>query len=766
MLLDDGTTVKNLVVDDGIVSGTTLLDRYEIVELVGKGGMGTVYKARHTLIDNFVAIKVMHPHLLNDAGSQERFKAEAKAAIGLRHERLMAVTDFGSTPAGHPLIVMEFVDGKGLDQILDEQKYLSVEEFFEIFAQVCDGLAYVHEKGVVHRDIKPSNIMLTKSTDDSSATKWLVHIVDFGIAKVLPGGKGAVQHLTQTGEIFGSPLYMSPEQCKGREVDARSDIYSLGCVMFEALTGSPPHQGESAIETLMLHVNQRAPKLTDRRASIGDVEELEKIVAAALSVVPESRYQTINHLKKDLVQRKFTGPLPAGSSESCPVPYVPSAQSAGSGRSLKSAVLSTVLIIVAAAITVWLANAFRITQPRVVIAGSTSEQKLHDAELNFQLAQDKMARGFIAEAADYSQRALDLRLKDAPDTLWLADSMNQRADIALQDAQHEALLLRTSRTQDGADSTYAAGRQKRVADDYSNAESLLKRAIAIADARTVGAGKGIEPVRFRNTLVTVYLDQKKFQEAESTLNEMLQLFTGHQETAKSDPESAERAYHDLYDGQYERLYWATNREMDAAKIRLAHMPKDEKYDPAAPIEDASHPFTGVWKSGTFSLDLKQDGNLLSGENTIKSAGFDKDGEQINVVKGSVDGMVAHLSCVGNADTGQRIDAVAVRVANVLVFHLVQQTNNTAGDNYVPDNAVMSASSAESAKDSTKESVKESAKDSAKESTKETLPVAPNAIETKPGTEYEQASEKRRQDKKDGDDSESHDAQLNTPRGTI
>jgi len=689
-VLDDSTTRKNPVLDNGIAPGTILSDRYEIVELVGQGGMGTVYKARHLLIGNYVAIKVMHPHLLSDAASQERFKSEAKAAMSLRHERLMAVSDYGVTPSGQPFIVMEFVQGKGLDALLDEQKYLSHEEFFEIFAQVCDGLSHVHERGIVHRDIKPSNIMLTRTNQN----KWLVQIVDFGIAKVLPTGEGAVQHLTQTGEIFGSPLYMSPEQCKGKDVDARADIYSLGCVMFETLTGSPPHQGESAIETLMLHVNERAPKLSDRRADIGESAELEKIVAGALANAPESRYQTMSHLKNDLLQRKFTGPLvkelPIKDGKSSDLSAIApvSRPPATAMQTFKNTFLSPLLIIAAAAVTVWLVNNFGITQPRVVITGNTSAQNLREAELEFQLAKDKMAQGFIAEAADYSQKALDLRAKDAPATLLLAESMNQRADIALRDAEHESLLLKGHETGSATDSQ-AVNRKKRIAADYASAESLLKEAVKIADSNTSGADKAVAPVRVRSTLVTAYLDQGKYQDAEATLNEISQLFLGHQQPDKADPDAVQRTFHELFDSQYERLFWGTNREIDAAKIRLAHRTNKDLYDPTAPIDDSVHPFSGVWSTGNFSLDLKQEGRTVSGENEIRSLGFDKDQEHTSAVSGSVDGNVAHLTC--SLVKGRQISAVAVRLGNVLVFHLLH-SDSAPEEAYVPENAILSSAS--------------------------------------------------------------------------
>lgn len=690
----DALYQESTVKVDGIAPGTILSERYEVLELLGKGGMGTVYKARHTLIGNSVAVKVMHPHLVKDAASQERFKAEAKAAISLRHERLMAVSDYGVTPSGQPFIVMEFVQGVGLDGLLEEQKFLSTEEFYEIFLQVCDGLAHVHEKGVVHRDIKPSNIMLSKTHHD----KWMVHIVDFGIAKVLPSGEGAVQHLTQTGEIFGSPLYMSPEQCKGRDVDARSDIYSLGCVMFEALTGEPPHKGGSAIETLMFHVNQKAPKLVERRSDIGECSELEKIVAAALEASPDLRYQTIGKLKADLDQRRFscTGAAPGASgalSSSSSSSYSANQASLSPLQNFKKTFLSPLIIVAAAALTVWLINFAGITQPRVAIVSGATDPSLRAAELAFELAKDKDAQGFALEAAEHSQSALDLRLKFAPNTLPLAESMNQRAEIAMHDAHHESLMLQEQDIVPPNEKL--ADRKKKIVDDYASAETLLKNAIAIADAQTKGAEKAVAPVRFRDNLATAYLDQGKWKEAEATLGELSQIFLANQLPEKDDPDSIQRTFHNLFDERYERLYWGTNREVEAAKLRIAHhRTEGNKHDDAAPIANPSQPFTGAWYAGTFALNLKQDGNRVSGENEITNFGLQQDSERKNKVSGTVDGNVARLTCSSVISKNQQIDAVAVRIGNVLVLHV---TNSTKGldDSYVPDNAIMDPTPAQS-----------------------------------------------------------------------
>lgn len=690
-----------IVETDGITPGTILCDRYEIIESLGSGGMGAVYKARQTLIDSIVAIKVLHSHLLKDTASQERFKSEAKAAINLRHERLMAVSDYGVAPSGQPFIVMQYVDGVSLDDWLERQGKRSLEEFFDIFTQVCQGLAHAHKHGVVHRDVKPGNIMLSKNSDG----KWDVHIVDFGIAKVLPSGRGAVQHLTQTGEIFGSPLYMSPEQCKGREVDARSDIYSLGCVMFECLTGSPPHQGESAIETLMLHVNSRAPKLSERGVTLKECAALEHIVAAALDPNPEHRYQTAKQLQADLEARKFTlsnGVTKVlGHGDACSngvLGNAAGAESADGGiqnsrassgglkpRDYVKFYLSPLIIAAAAAATVWAVNHFNIKQPTPAIVSSGTEPGLREAELEFQLARDKAAQGFTQEASEYSQKALEARKALMPNSLSLAESMNQRAEIAIKDAQHEASLLESNDSY--KNEKQLAGRKQRIAEDYVLAEDLLKSAIAVVDEKTTGVEKSDLPVRYRNNLTTAYLDQAKYADAERLLNEMSQLYVGHQPPEKADPKTADKAFHDLVDSQYERLFWATNREVEAAKTQLAHRGSEVKLDETATVNNAA-PFSGTFTNGFLTLNLNQDSTTLSGDTTSRPS-VDPPTPR-NSISGRVDGIVSHFTCVSGSNKSSRVKVSAVRINNCLVLH-VTDSKGGLDEAYIPDDAILTQS---------------------------------------------------------------------------
>ena len=276
-------------------AGDRLSEKYEFLEPVGAGGMGIIYKAKHLALNRIVAIKLLHPYLLN-AETILRFQREARTASKLRHANLIEVQDVGSTDDGQPFMVMDFVSGKSLSEAVKENGRLSVEETVNIFLQLCSGLAYAHKQNILHRDLKPSNVMLVKDEYGHVTAR----ILDFGIAKILEDEDKQGMTLTKTGDVFGSPLYMSPEQGAGGKLDQRSDCYSLGCMLFECLTGTTPFIGKSIIETLMLHAQQKAPSLKEATLGLEFPEALEKIVEKLLRKNPAERYQSVLEVKEDL----------------------------------------------------------------------------------------------------------------------------------------------------------------------------------------------------------------------------------------------------------------------------------------------------------------------------------------------------------------------------------------------------------------------------------------------------------------------------------
>src|SRR5438105_14676939 len=237
-----------------MVVGEIVAGRYELEELVGSGGMSSVFKARDTLLERRVALKVLHPHFTDDDQYVERFRREARAVASLSHPNIVTILDRGEDE-GRQFIVFELVEGRTLKEVLDEEGRLPVARALEIAIQVARGLAFAHEHGLVHRDVKPQNVILN---GDGRAK-----VTDFGIARSLE-----VQGMTQTGTVLGTSNYIAPEQAQGGTVDGATDVYSLGVVLFELLTGEVPFPGESFVAVAMQHVSEPPPSLLDVRPDV------------------------------------------------------------------------------------------------------------------------------------------------------------------------------------------------------------------------------------------------------------------------------------------------------------------------------------------------------------------------------------------------------------------------------------------------------------------------------------------------------------------
>lgn len=305
----DDVEAKNLFARTGITLGETLDGRYQVVEILGRGGMGTVFRAINLSLNKPVAVKALHMSL--DQFAELRFKQEIKAMSMLSHPHLISVLDAGTTPGGTPYFVMEFLDGPALGDLLKTQGVLPDVRAIRMFIQMADALAYAHEQGIIHRDLKPNNVVVL-----SNRGKDFIKLVDLGIAKLLTPGDQ--QGLTVTGEIFGSPIYMSPEQCSARDVDARSDVYSLGCLMFETICGEPPIKGGSALETFNLHMTAEAPLLSavPGMHMTPTLKALEPVIARCVKIRPEDRIQTMAELAEALERIDRLGGAAGQSSDS------------------------------------------------------------------------------------------------------------------------------------------------------------------------------------------------------------------------------------------------------------------------------------------------------------------------------------------------------------------------------------------------------------------------------------------------------------------
>lgn len=279
------------------LTGLTIEGRYHVQEIVGRGGMSTVYRVKHVHLDKIFALKVMEGAVI-EAETVQRFKLEAKASSMLNHPNIIHVQDFGIAPDGRPYMVMDYLEGRSLSDLIRKEREIDISRLIRIFVQICNALSHAHELGIVHRDIKSSNVVLI--TDDSGNEKAVV--VDFGIAKILTGSSAGNQNLTQTGEVFGTPLYMSPEQCLGQPVDSRTDIYALGCVMYEMLTGRTPFQGDNPYQTFHKQIKEAPPPFPDRLRSTPKGRQMEAIVLKALAKSPQNRHKFVLELASELMR--------------------------------------------------------------------------------------------------------------------------------------------------------------------------------------------------------------------------------------------------------------------------------------------------------------------------------------------------------------------------------------------------------------------------------------------------------------------------------
>lgn len=272
--------------------GSVFQGKYEILGKIGAGGMGQVYKARDLTLNRTVAIKFLAQPAVANEKVALRFQQEARAAGSLTHGGIVAVHEFGLSSEGQLFLVMDFVDGVPLSAVIAQSGKLPVDWSMDITLKVADALAYAHERGVVHRDLKPANIMLVNNGRD-------VKIVDFGIAKIMTDEGSA---LTQTGEVFGTPFYMSPEQCAGTKVDHRTDIYSLACVLYETLVGQPPHKGDSALATALMHLKEEPLPVLAVRPGLQCPEALQVVLDKAMAKDVSARYNSISEFRSDLEQ--------------------------------------------------------------------------------------------------------------------------------------------------------------------------------------------------------------------------------------------------------------------------------------------------------------------------------------------------------------------------------------------------------------------------------------------------------------------------------
>lgn len=316
-------------------------ESYRIKSLIGEGGMGNVFRAEHLIIHKEYALKMLAPDQITQE-NWNRFQAEGKAIAKLNHPNIVKIYNMGVDQTGFPYYVMDLLEGVSLHELIHTNKTPEYTDLLLVFAQMASALNYAHSKGIIHRDFKPSNIMILDDKEQQSA-ELKAMLVDFGIAKLVTLdklNKADAQKLTQTGNIFGTPFYMSPEQCMGSALDGRSDIYSFGCTLFEALTGRPPFVGKSATETVMMHVGQKAPTLQSVDG-IAYGAEMESFVAKLLHKERDHRHQSMERVELDLKRLLQNKPV---STTARAVGFKEASIEAGPRDSLASRRITTLLV--------------------------------------------------------------------------------------------------------------------------------------------------------------------------------------------------------------------------------------------------------------------------------------------------------------------------------------------------------------------------------------------------------------------------------------
>jgi serine/threonine protein kinase len=515
-----------------LAPGAIIDNRFEIISRLGTGGMSTVYKSRQLILDRPVALKILHERLVIDEGAVERFHREAQASTLLEHPNIVRVYGFGST-GKQPYIAEEYLEGVSLAELLKQEKRLSKERALPIFKQILKALAHAHVTGIIHRDLKPSNIVLV-----GCGSEPLVKLVDFGIAKILPQSGKELEKLTQSGSLPGTIDYMSPEQCLSAPLDPRSDLYSMGCLMYEVLDGKPPLQGMTPYATVAAHLHE-SPRKSKFLA-----DDCGRVVLKALEKDPGQRPQSAAELEAALdnpaaymqarsVQNK-TGKKRVGT-------WI-----AGTGTAAAAVLLSLGIIFVSSKQRSPLSQPISRVQAsneaeehRLEREIAINEHKLNTKGLGLADSLDNLSRSYLrhgklAEVEPLLLRSLAIKEKAlGREHPSVADTLSrlvytytaQQKLPAAEALAKRALFIREKAFHpdhpDVADSLNALAQIYTLKSDYPEAERLAKLSLE-KRKKQLGADHN-DVAASLATLGNIYFVQHRYSDAESPLKQALSI---------------------------------------------------------------------------------------------------------------------------------------------------------------------------------------------------------------------------------------------------